>query len=266
VRKVVHRSPRLGGLPRSRWTLKLLLGAVLWLSSLSLSGAHRLLRRLDLTYRRGQQRLHSPDPDYLAKVQAIKKIRAEARCSGGKVVLLYLDEHTFYRRPSVACCYTVVGGPGAAAQQGCSRNTKRRLIGALDACTGRLLYFEGSRAGVVQLRRFYQQIQEAYPQAERIYVAQDNWSVHFLPQVTSSLVGSRVQLVRLPTYAPWTNPIEKVWRKLKQEVLHQHEFGDNWLGLRQAVTEWLRAAAADPKGLRRYTGLMRRRRRKKTHR
>jgi transposase len=71
-----------------------------------------------------------------------------------------------------------------------------------------------------------------------------------------------VRLLRLPTYAPWTNPIEKVWRKLKQEVLHQHDFGDDWAGLQQAVQGWLAWAA--PADLLRYTGL--RPRRKPMHR
>ncbi|MGO9471354.1 MAG: hypothetical protein ACLQVF_45270 [Isosphaeraceae bacterium] len=30
----------------------------------------------------------------------------------------------------------------------------------------------------------------------------------------------------LLTYTPSTNPIEKLWRRLKQEVPHEHDFGD----------------------------------------
>jgi len=28
-----------------------------------------------------------------------------------------------------------------------------------------------------------------------------------------------IQIVQLPTYASWTNPIEKLWRKLKAEMV-----------------------------------------------
>jgi transposase len=42
----------------------------------------------------------------------------------------------------------------------------------------------------------------------------------------AALAPSKIVLVPLPTYAPWTNPVEKVWRKLCQEVLHLHEFVD----------------------------------------
>lgn len=187
----------------------------------------------------------------------MRRARAEARRSGGRVVLLYLDEFTYYRRPPPGGCWGPAGGPGPPAEQGHGRNRKARVLGALDALGGRLSHAQGDRAGVVELGRFYRRLQEAYPDAEVIYVAQDNWPVHFLPAVTGPLAGTRIRLLRLPTYAPWTNPIEKVWRKLRQEVLCQHDFGDDWVGLRRAVEQWLSSAA--PADLLRYTGLRPRR-------
>jgi transposase len=181
------------------------------------------------------------------------------------VAVVYLDEFTYYRRPTVARAYAPAGGPGPAAEQGHGRNRKRRVIGALDARTGRLVYRQAGKAGVAELGRFYRQLRAAYPEAERIYVAQDNWPVHFLPAVVAGLPAG-VELLRLPTYAPWTNPTEKVWRKLKQEVLHQHGFADDWAGLTAAVEGWLAEAAADPAGLKRYTGLGPRRRKRRRKR
>src|SRR5438874_1397098 len=83
--------------PRARRTLALLTAAVVWLAALSPSGAHRLLGRLGIVYRRGQEHLHSPGPAYGAKLAAVRRARAEARRSGGRAVLVYLDEFTYYR-------------------------------------------------------------------------------------------------------------------------------------------------------------------------
>jgi len=177
------------------------------------------------------------------------------------VVLLYLDELTYYRRPSVARCHQPRGGPGAYAEQGHGR--KRRVIGALEANAGPWHHGQGDRAGVRELMRFYRGLAAAYPEAETIYVAQDNWPVHFLPPVLASLEGTPVRWLRLPTYAPWTNPVAKVWRQLKPELLHQHDYQDDWAGLQGAVEQWLQQAAQDPEELRRYTGLKRRRRKKR---
>jgi transposase len=263
---LLRRPPRLAApaaAGRARWTLALLLAAVLWLAGHSAAGAHRLLRRLGIAYRRGQGHLHSPDPEYAAKLAAVRRARAEAAASGGQVVLAYLDEFTYYRRPDPAPCHAPAGGPGPYAEQGHGRNRKRRVIGALNALGGQLTYWQGAKAGVDELLAFYRRLVADYPEAAVIYVAQDNWPVHFHPRLLAGLAGSKVRLLRLPTYAPWTNPAEKVWRKLKQEVLYQHSFGDDWAGLTAAVGAWLGRARSDPAGLRRYTGLRRRRKKRK---
>jgi transposase len=62
----------------------------------------------------------------------------------------------------------------------------------------------------------------SYPKADQIFVIQDNWPVHWHPVVVQGLRDSKLTLVTLPTYAPWLNPVEKVWRKLYAEVLHLH--------------------------------------------
>ncbi len=237
----------------------------MWLPGLSPSGAHRLLRRLGIAYRRGQGHLHSPGPAYRAKLAAVARAPAEARASGGRAVLVYLGELTYYRRPSVAPCYAPRGGPGAPAEQGHGKNRKRRVVGALDARAGRLTYWRGARAGVDELLRFYRQLQADYPAAAATCVARDNWPVHFHPRLLAGLAGGKARVPRLPTYAPWTNPAEKVWRKRKQEVLHQHSFGGDWAGLRAEVGGWLGRARSGPAGLKRYTGLRRHKKRKAMH-
>lgn len=252
---MVRRSPRLSGLSLSRWTLAALATAVAWLSGLSLGGVHHVLRRCRVCYRRGRRHVHSPDPDYDAKVAAVAAARAEAQARPGQVVFLYQDELTYYRRPSVAQAYAPAGDPGPAARQGHGSNTKRRVIGSLDAQTGRLFVWQRSRADVDTLIRYYQELEGAYPDAAVIYLAQDNWPVHFHERVLAALATSRIRLLRLPTYAPWTNPIEKAWRWLYQDVLHQHDFADRWEDLQQAVSAWLAKWDQPSPELLRYVGL-----------
>ena len=255
VLEVVHRPPRAAGLDRARWSLAALLGAFLWLRGMTISGLSRLLTRLGVRYRRGQEHLHSPDPEYETKLAAVAAARAEAAARPGAVVFVYQDEFTAYRRPSVAQAWHESGGPGRPAELGHGANTERRLIGALDAGDGRVVCWQRAHADVATLIRFYGALAEAYPSAERIYVAQDNWPVHFHERVLRALEGTKIELLRLPTYAPWTNPIEKLWRRLKQEVLHQHDFGDDWEGLKAAVTAWLGRWSGPSPGLLRYVGL-----------
>jgi transposase len=255
VLEVLHRSPRVAGLECSRWTLAALLATILWLGGLSLSGLSHLLERLGIRYRRGQEHVHSPDPRYDEKIAAIAAARAEATARPGAVVFVYQDEFTVHRRPSVARAWYEEGGPGRPAELGHQRNTERRLIGALDAVEGRVFCWQRAHADVDTLIRYYRALEAAYPAAEVIDLAQDNWPVHTHPRIAAALESSRIRLVPLPTYAPWTNPIEKVWRRLKQELLHQHDFGDDWEGLKAAVTAWLAKWSGPSPGLLRYVGL-----------
>ena len=52
---------------QSRWTLSALAGTVPSLQGMTDSGVYRALVRLGFRYKRGQPRVHSPDPAYEEK-------------------------------------------------------------------------------------------------------------------------------------------------------------------------------------------------------
>ncbi len=71
-----------------------------------------------------------------------------------------------------------------------------------------------------------------------------------------ALIGAHTGFCRcLPTYAPWLNPIEKLWHWLKQEVLHHHSLADDWEGLKAAVAAFLARFAHGSSALLRDVGL-----------
>jgi len=64
-----------------------------------------------------------------------------------------------------------------------------------------------------------------------------------------------IQLIPLPSYASWCNPIEKVWRKLRQELGHLHPWADDLDRLRAALDAWGARYAAPSPDLLHYVGL-----------
>ena len=227
-----------------------------WLAGRSLSCVRNWLNKLDVVYKRGREHVHSPDENYHSKLYQIGRCLTKAHFSAGEVVMLYQDELTYYRRPSVAQSYGEKGTDKPHAEQGHRSNTKRRISGCIDVVSGRLLAEQGSRYTRRHLLAFYRKVEAAYPEAKRIYIVQDNWPVHFHPDVIKGLAKTKIKLVRLPTYAPWTNPIEKVWRKLKQEIIHLHSYKDDWTGLQEAVSNWLSSYDKPSPSLLRYVGLL----------
>ncbi|MGH1575030.1 transposase [Methylobacterium sp. P31] len=57
---------------------------------------------------------------------------------------------------------------------------------------------------------------------ETVYVAWDNASTHEDDEIEAVLCAAagRLVLLYLPTYSPWLNPIEMLWRQFRREVTH----------------------------------------------
>jgi hypothetical protein len=67
LRETLHQAPTNFGLNLSRWSLEAIRQVCPWLSHYTSSGIWRILRALRIHSKRGQQHVHSPDPDYVGK-------------------------------------------------------------------------------------------------------------------------------------------------------------------------------------------------------
>jgi len=265
----------------SRWSLESLLRGCEWLRLYSRSGLCRLLQRLGIGYKRARNYLHSPDRDYAAKVAYVQACWQLAQTEPERYVMLYLDEFAFERQPTLAQAYDERGQNCPLARLSHRSNTQCRGLGALNALTGQVLYIQRTHITTAVLSTFYAQIAAAYPQAETIFVVQDNWPVHVHPDVLVRLQPQHspfwphipdnwpaqarpravhdalpIQLCFLPTYSPWLNPIEKLWRWLRQQVLHLHRFSDDWERLKRRVLDFIAQFELGSLPLLRYVGLL----------
>ena len=178
VQEVLYRSPVLYGLDRHSWTLKDVGHTIDWMRPLSIPAVCKLLQRFQLVYKRGRAHVHSPDLDYDQKMAAIAAAQEEARhAPPGEVVFLYEDEFTAYLRPLVGSSYRKRSEPGQKAT-GATAETVR-LAGCLDVLSGRIVWRRRSRFNVKEMYRFFYYVQKQYPQAKVIYMALDNWPIHF---------------------------------------------------------------------------------------
>ena len=75
---MLHRPPYLCGQSGSRWTLGKIKAAFSALSYYTLSGIWRLLKRLDLRYKRGRLHLTSPDKRYNEKKAWIEEVKSSS--------------------------------------------------------------------------------------------------------------------------------------------------------------------------------------------
>ena len=243
--------------PVSQWRLENIRAAVARLQDYTLSGVWRVLRRYGLKLRTASVQQYSPDPDYEPKLAHLLACLSQTAQDPTNTVFVFLDEMGYYCWPEVAKVWTQAAPmPAPPADRHQAKQQQWRVIGALNALTGQVDYLDGYIVGRAKVIQMYQHLVECYPHAGRIYVAQDNWSIHKHPDVEAALGQlPLIEPVWLPTYAPWLNPIEKLWRWLRQDVLTMHRLAGDWPLLRQRVRDFLAQFAAGSVDLLRYVGL-----------
>ena len=94
-------------------------------------------------------------------------------------------------------------------------------IGGVNYHTGETVVIFRRRKRRPQIAEFLQHLLNAHPQ-ETIYVAWDNVNTHQDDEVEAIVrsAAGRLVLMYLPTYSPWLNPIEMLWRHFRREVTH----------------------------------------------
>jgi hypothetical protein len=246
------------GPPPSRGTLRAIRATFDWMHDDSLGGVWRLLRGCGIRSRTAAVQQWSPDPDEIVTETYWHRCLGEAAAAPDRVVLLFLDEMGYSRWPEPACDWTArAPGPRPVTDRAGSPNRLWRLIGALNALTGQVHYRDNYIVGREKVIEFYDQLNRSYPDAERLLVVQDNWSIHRHPDVEAALGRwPRIERVWLPTYAPWLNPIEKLWRWLRQDVLKLHRLAGDWPTVRARVNGFLDQFASGSMKLLRYVGLL----------
>ncbi len=243
--------------PPRRWTLQTIRNSIPWLHGYTVSGVWRVLQRCKLKLRSARLRLYSPDPDYASKESEVLCCLHAAAQAPADIVVLFLDEMGYYRWPTAAPDWGSAALLPPPEGRSSGTNTQWRIVGALNAVTGQVDYMDEYMVGRRQLITFYKRLVERYADVARIYVVQDNWSIHRHSDVLTALQQwPQLVPVWLPIYAPWLKPIEKLWRWLRQDVLHLHRLAHDWVTLRQQVRWFLDQFAHGSSYVLRYVGLL----------
>lgn len=248
---------------RSRWTLDLLMNACQSFIKVKSRGAFkRVLKSLKVSYQRARTYFHSPDLEYADKLAYIRQVISSYEVD--KTVVLFQDEVTYYNHASPASDHCPEKQqPKAPLAIGGQKSW--RISGALDIFSGQFISIQRQAIEVPTFIGFLKLIAQKYPEAEKIYIIMDNWPVHAHPDVIDALQTQncpypfvippswkdlkasgkyknenlQIQLVPLPTYASWLNPVEKIWRMLRQKLIHNHSFANNFKELKSKIDDFL---------------------------
>jgi transposase len=222
---VTLQSPRDFGFYRSRWTcatVVVLLGEQCDMR-ISRETVRRRLHEEGLVWRRPRPVLGPKDPQ---RSQKLRKIRALLRHLPATELAVFQDEVDVNTNPKIGSMWMNRGQQAEVVTPG--TNTKRYLAGSMNWRTGEVILSEaGSKRNADLFLRHLDELRRRYRCYRRIHVICDNATFH-KPQGCKKVQeylakwGHRIVLHFLPTYAPETNPIERVWWHLHEEITRNH--------------------------------------------
>lgn len=134
-------------------------------------------------------------------------------------VFYYADEFNVSWMPTLRAMWSPIGQQVMIPTP---RQPKKRYgLGAVNYHTGETVVIFRRRKRRREVAELLERLLEMHPD-EIIYVAWDNANTHEDDEVEAVVRAAcgRLILLYLPTYAPWLNPIEMLWRHFRREVTH----------------------------------------------
>jgi len=134
-------------------------------------------------------------------------------------VFYYADEFNLTWLPTLMAMWSPSGQQVMIPTPG--QTKKHYGIGAVNYHSGETVVLIRRRKRRQEIAELLEALLEKHPD-ETIYVAWDNANTHQDDEVEAVVrrAAGRLILLYLPTYGPWLNPIEMLWRYFRREVTH----------------------------------------------
>jgi len=134
-------------------------------------------------------------------------------------VFYYADEFNLTWLPTLIAMWSPKGQQVMIPTPG--QTKKHYGIGAVNYHSGETVVLVRRRKRRKEIAELLEALLEKHPD-DTIYVTWDNANTHQDDEVEAVVRGAagRLILLYLPTYSPWLNPIEMLWRYFRREVTH----------------------------------------------
>jgi putative transposase len=217
-------SPRDCGFLRSRWSCQVIVLVLLETYELRVGQetVRRWLQKEQIVWRRPCPVVGPSDPQREAKLQALRQLLANLPANE---IAVFQDEVEVNTNPEIGAMWMRRGQQAKVVTPG--TNEKRYLAGSLNWRTGALILTQGlPKAGrtTALFLRHLDDVRCHLLRYGKIHVICDTARSHKSQAVQKYLKrwGQRIVLHYLPISAPETNPIERIWWHLHEEITRCH--------------------------------------------
>ena len=219
--------PRHYGLLDNDWTLNTLTQAVQSVVPMSRSSVFRTLKQNALHPHRVQMWLHSIDPGFREKVNAIVSVYedppedAVVLCVDEKTGIQATERKSPMKRP-------VPGRPGRFEFEYIRHGTQS-LLAAFNIRNGEVLADCGKTRGADDLMAFMERVADHHRDAKRIVVIWDNLNIHHDGAqgrwtAFNERHAGKFQFLYTPLHASWVNQVEIFFSILHRRCLRHGDF------------------------------------------
>lgn len=217
IERLLERSPVDEGYDFTTWTVPLLNEHLKRRLGLEVSDetVRRALRRLEFVWRRPRWAIEAEDPRYAERMETIRAALEQAQDREGGPRVLFEDETTFRRLPPLRSMW-MRRGEQTRVEVPCS-NGKFALYGVLDPLTGQTFMAPYPKSKSCYTEAFLDRLMEEVQGKVLLIWDQASWHTS---QAVEAVIEryERLEVLLLPKRAPEENPIEDLWRHLKQIV------------------------------------------------
>lgn len=221
---ICETEPVAHGLPGHTWTLKKLQR---WLKQvmycvLSRSTLHRILRAAQLRWKRCQKVLKKADPQKRAAFMERFQQSYEQFCRQ-TIRLVYIDEAHIHRDMDLGYTWTAKNKIAWRMSDSAPLSDRINWYGAYDFCAGQCFIWNEGNCNKEHTIQFLQRIAEWLDeQPGTVVIIWDGAPWHRAKSVQAAAAKLGFTLIPLPAYSPDLNPIENLWRWMREEVTRNH--------------------------------------------
>ncbi|MCH8292780.1 transposase [Candidatus Poribacteria bacterium] len=154
-----------------------------------------------------------------------------------QAVMVYYDETEIHRCPDIGKGYQLINQQNRITSPG--QDEVKYLLGGVVYPTGEGLYQIFDRKRTMEVQSYLQTLCEMLDEYF-IFLIWDNASTHTTDMLCPffDAYAQQIYPVFLPTYSPWLNKIERLWRQMRADVT-RNSFFASIADTCQTVIDWL---------------------------
>lgn len=208
------------GLPGHGWTLKKLRQ---WVEShlgrrVSRSRLRHLLKAGGLSWKKCKKLLRKADPAKRMAFVAAFQLLFERMCRD-ELCIVYVDESHFHQDLDLGYTWAPVGKPVWRESSSPPLSARINWYGAYDFSQGQAFIWQEGKCNSEHTVQFLQRLTAWLQLTDRqLVIIWDGASWHRSQMVRTQAQQLGIQLIQLPAYSPDLNPIEGLWKWMREDV------------------------------------------------